>query len=232
MPRPAPHPMPHVRSTMKILLAIVVVAIILGFSFLGFVPGISETIQTKIGVYPFLGPFIYMGVVMISIVIMPINTMPLVPFATKLWGPIPAALYAIIGWTIGAVIAFFIARYLGRPVLQRFVSLEKLERWEKQIPQNIEFIAVVLLRMAIPVDILSYALGVFTKISIHKYMLATLIGVAPFSFIWAYAGNALILGNYLAGAGLLLFIAIALLILRRFLKRNRRLDSKPNSNFH
>lgn len=215
-----PHKVPHIRSVLKILLAIVVVAIILGFSFLGFVPGISEVMKTKIGVYPMLGPFIYIGVVMVSIVIMPLNTMPLVPFATKFWGPIPAALYAIIGWTIGATVAFFIARYLGRPVLQYFVSLEKLERWEKRIPQNIEFVAVVLLRMAIPVDILSYALGVFTKISIHKYMLATLIGVSPFSFIWAYAGNALILGNYLAGAGFLLFIGLSLLIVRRFLLRS------------
>jgi len=38
-----------------------------------------------------------------------------------------------------------------------------------------------LLRMVLPVDILSYALGLFSNISFIRYMLATIIGVTPFS---------------------------------------------------
>jgi len=43
--------------------------------------------------------------------------------------------------------------------------------------------------MAIPVDVLSYTLGLFTSISFSRYLLATFIGVIPFAFFFAYAAG-------------------------------------------
>ena len=43
--------------------------------------------------------------------------------------------------------------------------------------------------MVIPVDGLSYILGLFSKMSLKSYTLATIIGLTPFAFIWAYFGG-------------------------------------------
>jgi uncharacterized membrane protein YdjX (TVP38/TMEM64 family) len=60
---------------------------------------------------------------------------------------------------------------------------------EKKIPSENIFWAIVVLRMSVPVDILSYGLGLFSKINRKKYILATIIGVIPFAFLISYLGS-------------------------------------------
>jgi hypothetical protein len=48
---------------------------------------------------------------------------------------------------------------------------------------------IVLLRMVIPVDVLSYALGLFVPMPLSRYVLATAIGVSPFAIIFAFASS-------------------------------------------
>lgn len=136
-----------------------------------------------------LSMLIYVFIVIVAIVIAPISAMPLLSIASNLWGWILAAILSIVGWTIGALIAFEIARKYGVPLVNKFVSLKKIEQVERRIPKQNIFWSIVFLRMVIPVDILSYALGLFSEISRNKYFLATLIGVSPFAFVFAYAGE-------------------------------------------
>ncbi|MCH7529892.1 TVP38/TMEM64 family protein [Patescibacteria group bacterium] len=145
----------------------------------------------------------------VATVIAPIAVLPIVPTVALVLGPLPTAMYSIVGWTAGAVVAFLIARHLGRPALARFVSLDEISKYEKYIPLNAEFWWIVILRMIIPVDILSYAIGFLSRISVGKYILATLIGVTPFSFVFAYLGIAFIQKQYFL---LVLFLVIALFI--------------------
>ena len=95
----------------------------------------------------------------------------------------------IVGWMIGSWIAFIIARKYGVKLVKKFISIEKTHEIENKIPKEHLFWSVVLLRVIIPIDILSYALGLFTKMSTRSYLLATLIGITPFAFIWAYLGG-------------------------------------------
>ena len=45
------------------------------------------------------------------------------------------------------------------------------------------------MRMVIPVDVLSYAIGLFSTMSLKSYTLATVIGITPFAFIFAYTAK-------------------------------------------
>ena len=45
------------------------------------------------------------------------------------------------------------------------------------------------MRMILPVDVLSYLLGLFSKVDLKTYTLATFIGVIPFAFILSYIGS-------------------------------------------
>lgn len=139
----------------------------------------------------------------LATVLAPISTVPLIPLAAKLWGPFAAALLNIIAWTIGALFAFLIARKLGKPFVMRFARLDALSRYERALGDKNLFWNVVALRMAIPVDVLSYALGFFTSMKTTAYLAATVLGITPFAFVLSYA----------AGASLVFQLAAGLLVL-------------------
>lgn len=137
----------------------------------------------------FFGMFFYVILVITAIVIAPISSVPLIPLASSIWGWFISAILSIIGWTIGSIIAFVLARKYGVPLISKFISINKINKLEKLVPKENVFWSIVFLRMSIPVDILSYALGLFSKITLKHYFLATLIGVTPFAFVFAYAGT-------------------------------------------
>jgi uncharacterized membrane protein YdjX (TVP38/TMEM64 family) len=55
---------------------------------------------------------------------------------------------------------------------------------------------IVALRMILPVDVLSYALGMLSTVSFRIYTLASAIGILWFSFAFAYMGEAFKNDNY------------------------------------
>jgi uncharacterized membrane protein YdjX (TVP38/TMEM64 family) len=132
---------------------------------------------------------IYVVIIIMSVVIAPVSALPLLPVAVGLWGWFFAALINIFSWTLGSVIAFLLARKYGAPLVRNFVSLEKLQRYERMIPEENMFWGIILLRISIPVDVLSYVLGLFSIIKFRTYALATLVGIAPLAFVLAYVGG-------------------------------------------
>ena len=146
---------------------------------------IREAVE-KSGIF---GILMYLVISIIAIVFAPISMIPLIPLASGIWGWFWAGVLSIIGWAIGSQIAFWLARRFGHPFVEKYIGSEKLKKIEKWIPSKNMFFSVIFLRMAIPVDILSYALGLFTEMSYLSYFIATVIGIAPFAFVYAYAGT-------------------------------------------
>lgn len=142
------------------------------------------------GIY---GILFYVLITIFSTVIAPVSAIPLLPVAVALWGWYNAAILSIIGWTIGSIIAFLIARKFGIKIVQKFIPIEKISYYESFIPKKDLFLGIILIRIILPVDILSYLLGIFSKVDLKTYTLATFIGVMPFAFILAYLGSLSIL---------------------------------------
>jgi uncharacterized membrane protein YdjX (TVP38/TMEM64 family) len=135
------------------------------------------------------GILFYIFLTTTATIIAPISAVPLLPFAIFLWGWFFAAIFSIIGWTLGSVIAFSLARKFGVPIIKHFVSLKKLSKFEKYIPKEKIFLSIIVMRIFLPVDILSYLLGLFSKVKFSTYTLATIIGLTPFAFALAYLGK-------------------------------------------
>lgn len=135
------------------------------------------------------GIIIYILLAMVATVIAPISVLLLLPITVSLWGPLATAIASIIGWLAGALIAFWIARTWGKPLVTRIINLEKIARYERALAGKYIFWNLVFLRLVVPVDILSYAIGLFTAINFKVYALATLIGIAPFAFIFSYSSD-------------------------------------------
>lgn len=143
-------------------------------------------------------------------ILVPLTALPLIIPGSVIFGSFFVSIYSIIGWTIGASVAFLIARHLGKSALSYFISIKKIEQYEMRFSNRIKFLGLVLLRMIMPVDLLSYAVGLFSKIRFTIYITATILGISPFAFIFAYAGNAIVLRQYNFLA--ILFIASILIV--------------------
>jgi uncharacterized membrane protein YdjX (TVP38/TMEM64 family) len=104
---------------------------------------VSVTYQEEIAQYldfGYWGMFIYVSLATISTVVAPVNTLPLIPVATALWGGFISALLSITAWTLGAIIAFIIARKLGKPFIEKHYNLEKISRYEKLLGDRVCFL--------------------------------------------------------------------------------------------
>lgn len=157
-----------------------------------------------------LGILIYILITIFAIVIAPISMMPLIPVAANIFGWVQTGVINVIGWFIGAVIVFFISRKYGTPLIKKFVSLDKISKFESKIPKDKMFVSILLLRMTVPIDILSYALALFTKVKFKTYAIATFLGIIPFSFAFSYLGVLPVW--YQVGGFLVIGLVIALIV--------------------
>lgn len=152
---------------------------------------------------PFWGLFLYLLIGIVDvIVISPGISLPLIPVAGRIWGSFPAAVLILTAWSAGSSLAFVLVRIYGLSFATKFISLQKLENFKRNISGNL-FWKIVLLRIVFPTDVFSYAFGLFTDISFGRYLAATVIGVAPSAVILAYAGKLPIyfeIATYLIGA--------------------------------
>lgn len=129
----------------------------------------------------------YVAIAVLATVVAPFTALPLMPLAAALWGPLITALLTIAGWTLGSVLAFLLARTYGRPLVERVIPLERAEALSERLVGADPFWRLVLLRVVVPVDILSYAVGLFVPMPLGRYTLATILGITPFALIFAYA---------------------------------------------
>ncbi|MEM3113344.1 MAG: VTT domain-containing protein [Candidatus Pacearchaeota archaeon] len=180
--------------------------------------------------YGYFGMVVYVLLTSISIVIVPVNVIPLMPLASGLWGWFVTGILSVIGWTIGAVIAFLLARHYGVELVKKLIPIEKIHKFERLIPEKNLFFTVIFLRMVVPVDGLSYLLGLFSRMSLISYTLATFIGLIPFSFIWAYAGTLPLLYQlfFLVIAFVVFIFGVFIANYRKKLKEKREKFSKKS----
>lgn len=126
----------------------------------------------------------------VATVFPPITIMPIIPLLAPVFGPFMTGVLSIIGWTLGAMCAFLIARYLGRPLILRYISMKGIDKIVAYIPSSAHFLVIIIMRMTLPVDLASYALGFTRTVRFVPYTIATALGVSYFSFVFAYAGDA------------------------------------------
>jgi uncharacterized membrane protein YdjX (TVP38/TMEM64 family)/rhodanese-related sulfurtransferase len=173
------------------------------------------------------GPLVFIGIYAVAAVLfLPGSVLTLAGGA--LFGPVWGSLYSLTGATLGAGLAFLIARYLAgdwvqaraKGLLARLVRGVESEGWR--------FVAFTRLVPLFPFNLLNYALGL-TRIPFLRYLLATLVFMLPGAVAYTYLGfagrEAVAGGEDLIQKGL---IALALLAAVAFLPRLvARLRQRP-----
>jgi len=123
------------------------------------------------------------------------SAVPLVPgiaiTITNAWifGWYYGALYSWMGALLGATLDFGIARWYGRPVIQRFISPKYLCLTDKFFHRH-GILAVFITRLTpiIPFKVVSYGAGL-TALSLSEYILATGVGQTPAIILYSILGQ-------------------------------------------
>ncbi|WP_264174242.1 TVP38/TMEM64 family protein [Clostridium tagluense] len=123
---------------------------------------------------------------------------------------------ALLSWSsamVGAILCFFIARLLGRDIVEKLTSKFALKSIDDFFERHGKY-AILIARLLpfISFDIVSYAAGL-TSMSFWSFFIATGIGQLPATIIYSYVGGMLASGTKMMVFGLLTLFAVSILML-------------------
>lgn len=171
-------------------------------------------LATRLGVW---GPIAYALLLALSVVVSQIPGVPLAIAAGALWGPWWAGLYSVAGGFLGAMIAYYLGRTLGRDALRALTGRVVVFTKDRGEPYLGVVIFVTRLLPVLSFDVISYAAGI-SGLSVRIYALATLLGMTPSTLLLTFLGSRFSVSPSLAlalsGVALALFLAAPWLIQR------------------
>jgi uncharacterized membrane protein YdjX (TVP38/TMEM64 family) len=175
------------------------------------------------------GPLVFMGIYGLApALFVPGAVLTLAGGA--LFGPLLGASLSLLGATVGATVAFLLARCLAADWVERRLGGRLQEIKAAVEHQGWRFVAFVRLVPVFPFNLLNYALGL-SRLSVRTFAVTSFFAMAPGALVYAYLGYA---GREAIGGGpdlvrkaflaLTLLAALALLptLIRRW-QRPRRL---------
>jgi uncharacterized membrane protein YdjX (TVP38/TMEM64 family) len=177
----------------------------------------AEPIGAALAAHSALGIGVFFVSSAVAVLLPMLTNLPLVPLAVLAWGPWVSALILLLGWVTGAGLSFVLGRQARDTILRRFPSVQRHAEIDRLIHPQHRLLSLVMLRMTFPVDVLSYALGLFSRsTTLLENLTSTAIGGAPFAVLFALfptlSGNA---QWAVFGGSLLVFVLYAAWVLNR-----------------
>ena len=147
----------------------------------------EEILNTAISAY---GQWGLLSVMVIQTIIAPLPSEALLAFAGVIGiSLINVTVFGGLGLILGAVIAYFIARWGGKPIIERLLGKKwvgVLDAWVEQHGT----LAILVTRLVpfIPFDLISYCCGI-TDLPFRNYLAATVLGAFPRCLMLAAFGS-------------------------------------------
>lgn len=148
----------------------------------------QDNIQTLVVRAGYWGPLLIIGLMTLAVVASPIPSAPIALAAGAAYGHFYGTIFVLIGAEAGAIIAFLLARILGRKTIERwFGSRLSAGLLGSQNALTLTVFASRLLPF-VSFDLVSYAAGL-SYLRFWRFALATLAGIIPASFLLAHFGS-------------------------------------------
>ena len=178
-------------------------------------------LQSFIQQFGFFGPIIYgLLYLVLTLVFFPASILTIL--GGVIFGTLLGMVYTIIAATLAATVAFYIAKFFGSGVVERFLKGTTLGTLDKKLEKG-GFYTLALLRLLyIPYMPLSYAAGL-SKLKARDFVLATFLTNIPGSFAFSYLGGSLGDPRSLIFAVVLVVITLMIpKIVKKFQKKKKK----------
>ena len=171
-----------------------------------------EAIKAYILSFGLLAPFVSFALMVFQAILAPLPAF-LITFANAaLFGWVYGALLSWSSAMVGALLCFYIAKFLGREVVEKLTSKIALKSVDAFFEKHgVYAILIARLLPFISFDIVSYAAGL-TRMSLRSFLIATGLGQLPATLIYSYAGEMLTGGARTFVYGLLILFSVSVLV--------------------
>ena len=177
------------RTKAKIAVGVALVAIVAGLyasplrTWLT-VENVSEAIRRVSSLW--YAPFVFMAAFAVACVLWIPASVFLIA-AGVIWGWKLGSLYAIVGSLIGAMMSYFVARFLGAEAMAKFGG-DKIARYL----EHAGFQTMLILRLIplFPFAVLNYGAG-FAGVRARDFFFSTALGVIPAMIVVCYSADAI-----------------------------------------
>lgn len=176
---------------------------------------------------------IYILLIVIGIIFAPIHPFIFYVVGAIVFGPFLSWALIMIGVSIGSSIAFKLSKKYGRSFIEKHVKEEYLSKFDK-LSEKYGSISIFILRVnpLTSSDIWSYAAGM-TKIKFSKFLIWTLLGLAPAIFVQTYFGKEIgenpILFKVFIGIAIIYFSILIIGLTFFFLKKKIKYKFKKKN---
>ncbi len=156
------------------------------------------------------GPVVIVALMTVAVVVSPVPSAPVALAAGAAYGHTMGTLYVLVGAESGALIAFGLARGLGREALRRRFG-NRLDRVRMLGSQGLLMWLVFVSRLMpfVSFDLISYAAGL-SPLGFWRFALATLAGILPASFLLAHLGGEMMRAGGTSSSWLTLWLVLGL----------------------
>jgi uncharacterized membrane protein YdjX (TVP38/TMEM64 family) len=132
----------------------------------------------------------FVALAALSALVSPFSSAPLIPIAVSLWGATSTTLLLLCGWLIGDIAAYYIGKYGGNPLLQKFLSVGKVRQYETYFAERMTFMKALIIRLALPAEV-GYGFGII-KYNFSIYLIITAIAETVFAIVTVQAAGAFV----------------------------------------
>ncbi len=161
---------------------------------------------------------LFTGLAMVSVLLGPFTSTPVVPVALLLWGKWVTFGLLMVGWMLGGIGAYAVGKHFGYPVVSKIVSPQRVNAWRNLFARRVTFVWALLFRLAMPAET-GYIFGL-VKYHFRKFLAATFLVEVATGAVLISGGNALLqrdivqFAAWIAG-GIIIFAGAAYLLRKK-----------------
>jgi len=159
----------------------------------------AEKLRAILQEFGIIAPAVYTVAHIIQVVFMAIPGYAMAVVGGYLFGTVWGTAYTMIGVIVGSTVAFLIARIWGRPLVERMLTEDVLERFDTftdsaGIPGLFLFVLVPVL----PEDVISFVAGL-AQFRLSVFVAVMFLGRLPAATVAVMAGDGFAGGHYIEG---------------------------------
>lgn len=182
--------------------------------------GDRESVVAYLDQFGALAPLLLSITLILQVIVAAIPGHALMVGGGYVFGFVPAFCINLVTTVIGSQIGFMLARWAGRPFVEKLAPVELLDKWyDVSAKKGLFFFMFAFMLPIFPADVMNYIAGL-SSLSARRFFCANLIGRLPgvllMTAVGAY-GFQLSLNTWIgiAVAGILMFLAWRLLFARK-----------------
>jgi len=166
-----------------------------------------EAVREAVTAFGPFAPLAFVLLQIVQVVVAPIPSHVLSFAAGYLFGPVWGFVYSMVGAIAGTFVALVLARRYGRPLVERFVAPEALDRFDAYLGEyGVVGVFVVFLLPGFPDDVVCLVAGC-SDLDIRKILVAATLGRIPGYLVLVLSGAGVAEGDLYESLSLLLAAA-------------------------